>query len=109
MMNFIIAFHLFKVECFTHAIHCFKLLSTGTRKVIFIINYNLPYPYPVSIIVPERFGVNRDSNIPVILVYDGSHYENLIPVSDTDQEKVIDLVGVYSEEISRPALQPPGM
>ena len=70
-------------------------ISCGCRKVIFVINYGRNEP--VSVVTPEEFGVARDSNIPVIVVYDGTHYENLIPATAEDEGRIIDLIPLYSD------------
>ena len=68
-------------------------IAIGTKKMLFIININRNEP--VSVVAPEDFGGERDSDDPLVLVYDGSHYEHLIPPTTNDERKIRDLVIVH--------------
>ena len=46
---------------------------------------------------PATFGVERDSDIPIILAYNQFHYESLHPLSINDIEKTKELAQLYSE------------
>ena len=44
---------------------------------------------------PERFGGVRDSDIPIVLAYNQSHYESMHPKSPEDVQKTIELIRQY--------------
>ena len=71
-------------------------IACGLRKNILIFNTSLESPHdPIYVCDPWKFGVTVDSEAPVILAYNLSHYESLIPKSCYDVRKSIDLVNNY--------------
>ena len=52
---------------------------------------------PISVISANEFDLTNknDTEVPIVLAYDGNHFESLIPVSIEDIEKTVDLVGKY--------------
>ena len=51
---------------------------------------------PITLHLAETLGGSTTTSIPILLCYDGMHYEGLLPVSDEDQNKTIELVRRYS-------------
>ena len=71
-------------------------IANGVHKKILIFNTNLESPHdPISVIDPLNFGGYIDSNTPVILAYDLSHFESLHPCNEADVQKSIELVECY--------------
>ena len=71
-------------------------IACGIRKYILIFNTSLETPHdPIYVCDPVRFGVQPDSEIPIVLAYDLSHYESLHTVGKEDTLKTIDLVKKY--------------
>ena len=68
--------------------HC-----VGKHALIFNINSQAP----VNIIRGDQFGAEVDSCTPVILVYNGGHYESLVPVRERDVRRTEVLVKTWSE------------
>ena len=68
-------------------------ISCGVRKFLLIFNTSLDSPHdPVYVCDPRKFGVLPDSNIPVVLAYDLSHYESMHPIDQQDTLKSVELV-----------------
>jgi len=53
-------------------------------KNILLINTDPGSP-PVTVVLGDRFGNPLNSEYPVILAYNGTHYESLIPLTDHDE------------------------
>ena len=71
-------------------------IACGVRKFILIFNTSLEAPHdPIYVCDPRKFGVEPDSQIPVVLAYDLSHYESMHPVDQQDTFKTIELVDKY--------------
>ena len=71
-------------------------IACGVRKFILIFNTSLEAPHdPIYVCDPRKFGVEPDSQIPVVLAYDLSHYESMHPVDQQDTLKTIELVEKY--------------
>ena len=53
---------------------------------------------PISVVSPNQFDPSneRDTEIPIVLLYDGGHFESSIPVSEEDVQETIDLVRNYT-------------
>ena len=62
-----------------------------TRKNILIFNTSLQAHSPVYAISAAVFGGSANTDIPVCVAYDQSHYESLVPCSVEDIEKTIKL------------------
>ena len=71
-------------------------IACGIRKMILILNTSLDSPHdPIYVCDPRRFGVQPNSNVPVLLAYDMSHYESLHTLNDSDIQKTTALVDQY--------------
>ena len=71
-------------------------IACGSRKVLLIFNTSLDSPHdPVYVCDPRKFGVDPDTEIPVVLAYDLSHYESLHTVGDADIFSTVKLVEEY--------------
>ena len=55
-------------------------IACGVRKILLIFNTNPNTPHdPIYIVDPSKFNVTPDSEIPILLAYNLSHYESLEP------------------------------
>ena len=71
-------------------------ISCGLRKRILIFNTHLDSPHdPIYVCDPCLFGIEPDTEIPVVLAYNMSHYESLHPDTDFYAVKTISLVTQY--------------
>ena len=71
-------------------------IACGVRKILLIFNTNTNTPHdPIYIIDPSEFNVSPDTNIPVILSYNMSHYESMEPLTHDDVQATIDLIKDY--------------
>ena len=71
-------------------------IACGIRKVILIFNTSLDSPHdPVYICDPRKFGVQPNTDIPIVLAYDLSHYESMHPVEQVDVRATVELVATY--------------
>ena len=71
-------------------------IACGIKKIILIFNTNPNVAHdPISVIDPNSYGIEPNSPYPLILAYDGSHYESLHPLEDIDIQKSKDLVTQY--------------
>ena len=65
-------------------------IACGTKKFILIFNTHLDSPHdPIYVCDPRKFGVEPDSDIPIVLAYDLSHYESLHTVNNEDTLETI--------------------
>ena len=60
-----------------------------TRKNILIFNTSVLAHSPVYVVAASTFGGSANTDIPVCLAYNQSHYESLVPCSEEDIEKTI--------------------
>ena len=71
-------------------------ISCGMKKVLLIFNTSLDSPHdPIYVIDPSKFGVEPDTQIPIVLAYNMSHYESVHPADKSDEEKSVNLVNQY--------------
>ena len=70
-------------------------IASGCQKNILIFNTSSTAHCPIYVIDPKKFGGEINSDIPVVLAYNGSHYESLHPVSEEDVERTKHLVKSY--------------
>ena len=71
-------------------------IAFTTRKNILVYNTNPRNGFsPISVVSPSQLGGTTDSNIPIVLCYSGSHYEGLVPNTEEDVVKTIQLVEAY--------------
>ena len=60
-------------------------IACGIKKTLLIFNISLDSPHdPIYVCDPRQFGVQPDSEIPVVLAYNLSHYESMHPVDQKD-------------------------
>ena len=68
----------------------------GLKKVMLIFNTSLDSPHdPVYICDPRKFGVFPDTEIPIVVCYNLSHYESLHPIGEANVQKTAELVKNY--------------
>ena len=71
-------------------------IACGVRKILLIFNTHPDTPHdPIYIVDPSEFNVNPDSEIPILLAYNMSHYESMEPLEEADIQATIDLVAEY--------------
>ena len=66
-----------------------------TRKDVLIFNTSPAAFCPVYVVQASTFGGSANSDIPVCLAYDQSHYEALVPDTNEDIQKSIELKDQY--------------
>ena len=55
-------------------------IACGVRKFLLIFNTNLNTPHdPIYVLNPSKFNVTADTEIPIVLAYNQSHYESMEP------------------------------
>jgi hypothetical protein len=73
-------------------------IACGIKKILLIFNTNLDTPHdPIYVIDPRQFDVNPDSELPIVLAYNMSHYESMTPSTEADIQLTGNLVKEYSE------------
>ena len=73
-------------------------IACGIKKILLIFNTNPDTPHdPIYVVNPSQFNVQADSEIPITLAYNMSHYESMEPCRDLDIQATIDLVKEYQE------------
>ena len=71
-------------------------IARGSRKDISIINTDHEAHSPINAIrAEESEGGVKDNLNPVIVAYNGSHYESLEPVGTTDSKRAKELIESY--------------
>ena len=75
-------------------------IACGVKKYMLIFNTKLNSP-PIYVVDPRPFSVVPDSDIPVVLAYNLSHYESMHPVTDDDVHSTVNLVKEYLAGIHR--------
>merc|ERR1711989_104637 len=55
-------------------------IAYATKKRILILHAYDSAEVPLSIVEPERFGQERDCDIPICMAYNLDHYESMHPV-----------------------------
>ena len=71
-------------------------IACGVRKYLLIFNTNIETPHdPIYVVDPTTFGVNPDSELPLVLSYNLSHYESMHPLKENDMQVTVDLVKAY--------------
>ena len=71
-------------------------IACGLRKNILIFNTSLLSPHdPIYVCDPRRFGVEPDTEIPVVLAYNLYHYESMYPIQLKDNRETSRLVSSY--------------
>ena len=71
-------------------------IACGIRKILLIFNTNPDSPHdPIYVVDPRQFNIQADTNIPIILAYNQSHYESLQPHTEGDIQATVDLVADY--------------
>ena len=73
-------------------------IACGVRKLLLIFNTNPQSPHdPIYVVDPRQFNVQADSDIPILLAYNQSHYESLHPSTDADIQATTELAKEYLE------------
>ena len=73
-------------------------IACGTRKILLIFNTHPDSPHdPIYVVNPRDFNVEPNTETPVVLCYNMSHYENLVPCTSEDLEATMNLVKDYQE------------
>ena len=73
-------------------------IACGVRKYLLIFNTSLNTPDdPIYVVNPVSFNVPPDTEVPVMLAYNGSHYESLVPKTEVDVQMSVNLVKTYLE------------
>ena len=71
-------------------------IACGVSKILLIFNTHPDTPHdPIYIVDPSEFNVRPDSEIPIVLAYNMSHYESLEPLEESDIKTTVDLVHEY--------------
>ena len=52
---------------------------------------------PVSVVEPSELGGEADMVIPLVVAYSGSHYEGLVPATEEDVVRCMELVEQYND------------
>ena len=75
-------------------------IACATRKYILIFNTNLNTPHdPIYVVDPTSFKIIPDTEIPVVLSYNLTHYESMEPCTEVDVKMSRDLVKQYTNKI----------
>ena len=71
-------------------------IACGIKKFLLIFNTNLDSPHdPIYVVNPYIFNVQPDSDIPIVLAYNMSHYESMEPYSTSDTQETVLLAKKY--------------
>ena len=71
-------------------------IACGLKKILLIFNTNPASPHdPIYVVNPIDFDVHPDTEIPIILCYNMTHYESLEPCTAHDIELTVNLVKEY--------------
>ena len=71
-------------------------IACGLRKIILIFNTNPNVAHdPISVIDPSAYCVHPSTSIPVIVGYNGVHFESLHTIDDADIRRSMDIVTEY--------------
>ena len=68
--------------------------ATSLRLNILIFNMNHPFAHdPIAVICPQQLTlVSPTIEAPIIVTYNGVHYEHLLPITDEDVLRTIHLI-----------------
>ena len=73
-------------------------IACGVKKILLIFNTNLDAPHdPIYVVDPRQFDIQPDTEIPIVLAYNMSHYESMEPCTEADNQLTAVLVKDYSE------------
>ena len=73
-------------------------IACGVKKVLLIFNTNPDSPHdPIYVVSPSDFDVQPDTEIPIVLCYNMSHYESLKPCAEHDIQATVNLVKEYKQ------------
>ena len=74
-----------------------QAISRGSRKQILIFTTNEDSPNdPIVVVSPETYGGTTDSTVPVVVAYNGRHFESLHPIGEASIEKTKELCQQYT-------------
>ena len=73
-------------------------IACGIKKILLIFNTNINTPHdPIYVVNPSNFNVQPDTEIPIVLAYNMSHYESMEPCTMADIQSTVQLVKEYEE------------
>ena len=73
-------------------------IACGVRRILLIFNTNTNTPHdPIYVVDPSNFNVRPDTEIPIVLAYNMSHYESMHPCTEADIQSTVNLVKEYQE------------
>ena len=73
-------------------------IACGVRKILLIFNTNENTPHdPIYVVDPSQFNIRPDTDIPIVLAYNMSHYESMEPCTRADMKATVNLVKEYKE------------
>jgi hypothetical protein len=73
-------------------------IACGVRKILLIFNTNINSPHdPIYVVDPSEFNVRPDTEVPIVLAYNLSHYESMHPCTEADTQSTVNLVKEYQE------------
>ena len=73
-------------------------IACGIKKILLIFNTNINTPHdPIYVVNPSNFNVQPDTEIPIVLAYNMSHYESMEPCAMADIQRTVQLVKEYEE------------
>ena len=71
-------------------------IACGMKKILLIFNTSLESPHdPIYVCDPRKFGVDPDTEIPLVLAYNLAHYESMHPNHEIDVQKTAELASDY--------------
>ena len=74
-----------------------QAISRGSRKQILIFTTNEDSPNdPIVVVSPETYGGTTDTTVPVVVAYNGRHFESLHPIGEASIEKTKELCQQYT-------------
>ena len=74
-----------------------QAISRGSRKQILIFTTNEDSPNdPIVVVSPETYGGTTDSTVPVVVAYNGVHFEPLYPIGEESIERTKHLCQQYT-------------
>ena len=73
-------------------------IACGMHKFLLIFNTDKNTPHdPIYVVDPTMFGIEVDTEIPIVLAYNMVHYESMHPCAEKDTQATINLVKDYLE------------
>ena len=75
-------------------------ITLALRKNILIFNTNATKlgSSPITVLLASTFGGNADTDIPIVLAYNGAHYEGMVPKEEVDILRTVRLMEEFTQE-----------